>query len=148
MKRFGTVTAIAVALALVVATAASAEVVAGTGAITARGAGVARVTCNGRVIIRAHGAGTVWVRNAEKVRASGRGVRADLPGGSVLFRNWSGRIQVGGEELTVAIVGRLIDFTAKGTGTVFLRGRGSYWLRGERGEWSRDGLAVTLEAAM
>ena len=146
MKRLAKIAIVVLVLGLLTATVVSAETIQGTGTLTARGAGVARVQGDGTVDIKGLGVGTVWVHNAETLRASGRGMRWDLPGG-VLFAGWSGRIHASGEELTVTMSGGLIHFTARGSGTVFLKGYGSYWLNGEPGNWSPEGITIDLEAA-
>ena len=145
MKRLTKIAAVALVLGLLAAIAVSALVIEGTGTLKARGAGIARVSGDGTMDIRGHGVGTVWVRNAETLSSSGRGVRMDLPRGIVFFGGWSGAIHASGEELTVTMAGRLIQFAATGTGTAFLQGRGSYWLNGEEGEWSLTGTTIQLE---
>lgn len=44
----------------------------------------------------------------------------------MFFGGWSGEIHASGEELTVTMASRLIEFAARGIGTVFLQGRGHY----------------------
>jgi len=144
MKRLGRVLAVVVVLALLTTAVVSAEQAEGTGTIKAIGAGVARVEGDGRVEIRGLGIGTVWVRNADAVKASGRGIRWDLPGNVVYFVGWKGHIEAGGEEIVVNMIGSLIEFKASGTGTVHLKGRGHYWINGEEGLWAPDGAAVEL----
>ena len=146
MRRSISIAAAVLVLGLLVATAVSADYVEGTGTLRARGAGIARVAGDGHVDIRGHGVGTVWVRNAEELSASGRGVRMDLPGNVVFFGGWSGEVHAAGEELTVTMAGGLIEFAARGTGTVFLQGRGRYWLNGEPGEWTLTGITIDIEA--
>jgi len=147
MKRFMSIGMVVLVLSLLLATAVSADYVEGTGTIRARGAGIARIVGDGRVDIRGHGVGTVWVRNAEELSASGRGVRMDLPGNVVFFGGWSGQIHAAGEELAVTMAGGLIEFAASGTGTVFLQGRGHYWLNGEPGDWSLTGITIDIAAS-
>jgi len=147
MKRFVKIVAVVLVLGLLTTAVVSAEQVEGTGSIRAKGAGIARVQGNGRVNIRGHGVGTVWVRDAETLQASGNGFRWDLPGNIVLFAGWSGHIHASGEELTVTMIGGLIEFSASGTGTVFLKGRGHYWIGGCSGEWSVEGVTVDFGAA-
>lgn len=72
MRRSMSIAAAFLVLGLLVATAVSADVVEGTGTLRARGAGIARVAGDGRVEIREHGVGTVWVRNAEELSALGQ----------------------------------------------------------------------------
>jgi len=145
MRRFVKIAVLVLVLGLLASTVVSAETVEGTGTITARGAGVARVHGSGTVDIRGHGVGTVWVRNAETLKASGRGIRWDLPGGIVFFAGWSGHIYASGEELAVTMIGGLIELSASGTGTVLLKGRGNYWLNGEHGPWNPEGITLQLQ---
>ncbi len=123
---------------------ASAETFRGEGSITARGVGVAIVHGEGEIEITGHGIGLVHVRNAESLEASGNGYRRDLPGGGAVFMGWRGEIRVAGTELTVRMWGGLIEFTAEGTGWVFLRGRGTYEINGETLDWSAEGARVVL----
>jgi hypothetical protein len=145
MKRLVKVMAVVLVIGLLTTAVVSAEQVEGTGAIKAIGAGVARVEGDGRVEIRALGIGTVWVRNADRLKATGRGIRWDLPGGVAYFVGWKGHIEAGGEDIVVNMMGSLIEFKAAGTGTVYLRGRGHYWINGEKGLWSSDGATVEMQ---
>ncbi len=81
MKRYARIVAVVVVLGLLLSEGVSADAVEGTGTLRAVGAGVAHLSGSGRVDIRALGAGTIWVRGAETLAASGRGIRRDLPGG-------------------------------------------------------------------
>ena len=123
---------------------ASAETFRGEDSITARGMGVAIVHGEGEVDITGHGTGPVHVRKAERLGASGNGYRKDLPGGGAVFMGWHGEIRAAGTELTVRMWGELIEFTAEGTGWVFLRGRGTYEINGETLDWSAEGARVVL----
>ena len=76
MRRSISITAAVLVLGLLVATAVSAGFVEGTGTLRAQGAGIARVAGDGHVDIRGHAVGTVWVRNAEELSASGRTCQA------------------------------------------------------------------------
>ena len=64
----------------------------------------------------------------------------------MFFGGWSGEIRASGQELTVTMAGGLIEFAARGTGTVNLQGRGRYRLSGEPGEWTLTGITIDIEA--
>jgi len=145
MKRLAKVVAVVLVLGLLATAAVGAEKAEGTGTIKAIGTGVARVEGDGKVEIRGLGIGTVWVRHADGLRATGRGIRWDLPGGTVYFLGWSGHIEARGEDMVVNMVGSLIEFKAMGSGTVYLRGRGHYWINGEQSVWSAEGISVELK---
>jgi len=124
--------------------AVSADTERGTGSIHAEGVGVAIVHGDGEVEINVHGLGVVQVKNADRLEAHGRGYRRDLPGGRVVFVGWRGEIHAAGTNLTVRMCGGRIEFTAEGTGWVFLRGRGTYEINGESFDWSAEGARVIL----
>ncbi len=145
MKRWVKVLAVVLSVGLLATAVVSAEQLEGTGMIKAVGAGAARVEGDGRVEIRGLGIGTVWVRDAERLQATGRGIRWDLPGNIVCFVGWTGHIEAGGEGIVVNMIGSLIEFKATGTGAVHLKGRGHYWINGEQGLWSPDGISVDLQ---
>ena len=127
----------------VVAEAAQIE---GTGRVWAKGAGYAKIKGDGVVNIVGHGAAMVWIRGAETLRAIGEGRRWDLPDGTVVFAGWQGLIHAEGDCLTIKMLGGIIEFTAEGTGWVFLKGRGTYVVNGEPGYWTLDGVRLALAA--
>lgn len=143
-KKLVVMAVLALVVILVFPAVASAEILRGDGSITARGAGVAIVHGAGEVEITGHGIGIVHVRDATRLEASGAGYRRDLPGGGAVFMGWRGEIHAAGTELTVRMCGGLIEFTAEGSGWVFLRGRGTYEINGESCEWSAEGARVAL----
>ena len=143
-KKLVLVMALTLVALVVFPVVASADVFEGEGSITARGVGVAIVHGEGEVEIVGHGIGLVHVRNATRLEASGRGYRRDLPGGGAVFMGWRGEIHAAGTELKVRMCGGLIEFTAEGTGWVFLRGRGTYEINGESYDWSTEGARVSL----
>jgi len=124
---------------------AQAEAVEGTGRIWAKGVGYAEIHGRGVVDISAHGVGTVMVKGAEVLRAQGQGRRWDLPDGTVVFAGWQGHIHVEGRGLAVRMLGGIIEFTAVGEGSVFLKGTGHYRLNGRPGAWPRDGIWLELD---
>jgi hypothetical protein len=126
------------------ATAVSAKTIRGEGSITARGIGVAIVHGDGEVEITGQGRGIVHVEGAARLEARGAGFRVDLPGGGAIFSGWRGRIYAAGSELTVWMCGGMLEFTAEGTGWVFMRGRGTYEIDAETYDWSADGARVAL----
>ena len=89
-KKLVLVMALTLVALVVFPVAASAEVFEGEGSITARGVGVAIVHGEGEVEIIGHGIGLVHVRDATRLKASGRGYRRDLPGGGAVFMGWRG----------------------------------------------------------
>jgi hypothetical protein len=148
MKKRGVlVIVMLLALTLLLAPVASADEFSGNGTISARGVGLAILRGSGRVEIDGHGVGLVWVKGAESLDASGEGHKWEIPErGATVFLGWSGTVLASGHGMTVWVAGGLIDFTAKGTGTVYLRGRGAYVLNHRAGEWSSTGSTLGLEA--
>jgi hypothetical protein len=142
------VVAVVAVLALLLTSTVSAEEISGTGTISARGAGLAILRGTGEVEIEGQGVGMVWVKGAETLEASGEGYRWEVPEtGAKVFLGWSGSIHASGHEMTVWMVGGLIEFTASGTGKVYLRGRGTYVLNGHEGAWSPMGEVLQLPVA-
>jgi hypothetical protein len=147
-KRTILIVVLLLALALPLAATASAEEIAGTGTITAKGAGLAIIRGTGNVDIEGHGVGIVWVKDAERLEASGEGYRWEVPEtGATVFLGWSGSIHASGHDMTIWMAGGLIEFTASGTGKVYLRGRGTYELNGHAGAWNPMGETLRLPAA-
>jgi hypothetical protein len=126
---------------------AEAARVEGSGRLAARGSGYAAVHGDGRIGIVGHGLGTVRIRGAEVIRAEGHGRRYDLVDGTTFLVGWRGRVHIEGHGLDVDILGANIEFAARGTGWVFLKGRGRYWASGEPGLWTLEGTRVSLPAA-
>ena len=143
-KRSVILLAVLLALSLALASTASAKEVSGSGTIWAKGVGQAVLRGDGEIRLRCHGLCSVWVKNAETLEACGRGHRADSPGGGTRFWGWRGTIHASGEDLTVSMRGGLIEFTATGTGTVFLRGYGRYEVNHHQGFWSPSGETLIL----
>ncbi len=147
-RRSIVVVGIVIALVLLMTSTASAEEFSGTGTLSARGAGLAILRGSGEVQIDGHGVGIVWVKSGETLEASGEGYRWEIPEtGATVFLGWTGSINASGHEMTVWMAGGLIEFTASGTGKVYLRGRGSYELNGQEGEWDPMGEVLQLPAA-
>lgn len=146
-------------LALLGATAVSADtgagqaktagtvVIRGTGTLSAQGAGVAWLNGSGNIFIRGHGLATIYVRNADRIVASGAGRRLNLRNGITLFVGWRGTVDVAGDHMSVRIQGGLIDFTATGTGRAVLRGRGHYQLGDQAGDWNPASTSVEYSEA-
>ncbi len=148
MKRTTLLLAAVVALSLPLALTASAEEISGTGTIWAKGAGLAVLRGHGEIEIEGHGVGVVWVKDAEMLQASGRGHKWEAPSSNAtVFWGWSGTIHTSGDRITVWITGGMIEFTASGTGKVYLRGRGRYKVNGHEGLWSPGGEVLRLDAA-
>lgn len=112
------------------------------GRLWARGIGYAGIRGSGAVDLSVRGVGTVVVKGAEVVRAEGRGRRWDLPGGGTVFVGWRGTIHLAGHDLHVRMWGSVVEFTARGTGTGFLKGRGVYRIDGQVGHWTREGVRL------
>jgi len=147
-RRTIVIMALLLALALSLASTASAEEIGGRGTISARGAGLAIIRGTGEVEIEGHGVGIVWVKDAERLEASGDGYRWEVPEtGAPVFLGWSGSIHPSGHGMTVWMAGGLIEFTASGTGKVYLRGRGTYVLNGHEGTWNPMGELLRLPVA-
>lgn len=147
-KRSVIVLAALLVLALLLTSTVRAEEIGGRGTISARGAGLAILRGTGEVDIEGHGVGVVWVKDAETLEASGEGYRWEIPETrATVFLGWAGSIYASGHEMTVWMAGGLIEFTASGTGKVYLRGRGTYVLNGDEGAWSPMGELLQLPAA-
>ena len=145
-KRTIVLLAVLVAVSLPLASVASADELNGTGTIRAKGAGLAIVRGDGEVDIEARGVGLVWIKDAETLEASGHGHRWEAPGGATVLWGWSGTIYASGQQITVWMTGGLIEFTASGTGRVYLRGHGTYEINGQEGLWSPTGEVLRLDA--
>ena len=143
-KRILFVLSLLLVMSLGFVTVGEASDFSGTGKIWAKGVGYAEIHGDGTVDIRGHGRGIVLVKGADELRAQGNGRRWDLPNGTTLFTGWRGHIYTEGDELLVKMLGGLIEFTAEGTGTVFLRGRGVYRINGKPGLWSEAGVSLEL----
>jgi len=139
--------ALLLALTLPLASVASADQFSGTSTIWAKGAGLAIVRGDGEVEIEGHGVGSVWIKDAETLEASGHGRRWEAPGGATALWGWSGTIYASGQQITVWMTGGLIKFTASGSGRVYLRGHGRYEINGQEGLWSPTGEVLRLDAA-
>ncbi len=146
MKKW-TMVLMAVLLVLSVAapSTASAEGVSGSGTIWANGAGQAMLSGHGEIRIHCHGAGIVLVKNVETLRAMGHGHKWQAAGGATVYWGWSGTIYASGQDITVWMSGGVIEFTASGTGKVYLQGRGKYRVNGSEGFWSPTGQILSLE---
>ena len=131
-------------LSMLVAGAASADVIQGKGWLHAEGAGVAVLRMSGQVEINGHGVGAVYIYGAEKIAADGSGRRTNLAGGGVIFRGYEGAIHITGERMLIQLIGDQIEFTARGLGTAFLRGRGYYETRHFSGDWAPDGITLAV----
>jgi len=132
-------------MGMVVTGVASADVLRGKGWLHAKGSGMAVLKMTGHVEIVSHGSGAVYIYGAEKIEASGQGIRNDLPGGGVIFRGHQGTIEVTGERMLVRMIGKKIEFTARGKGKAVLRGEGYYETGGGgTGDWEPDGLTVEV----
>jgi len=124
---------------------ASADVIRGKGWLHAEGSGVAILKMSGQIEIVSHGTGAVYIYGAETIHAEGDGKRSNLRGGGVVFRGYEGVIKATGARMRVKIIGKEIEFTARGKGTIFLRGRGHYESEGLAGDWVNSGLNVEVE---
>ncbi|GAB4415433.1 MAG: hypothetical protein Fur0044_10510 [Anaerolineae bacterium] len=133
-----------VVLSLTLTGLASAETIRGKGWLYAKGNGAATLRMSGQVEIKGHGAGAVYIYGAEEINASGQGKRANLDGGGVVFKGYSGTITVTGEKMVVKMVGTKIEFKASGQGVAHLRGRGYYETAHLRGDWNNRGLEIEI----
>lgn len=129
-------------LSLGSAVAAEAAEFEGTGKLWAKGAGYATVQGNGVVDIDGHGVGTVRVRGADVLRAQGKGRRWDLPDGTTVFAGWRGHVHAEGAELAIEMRGGILEFYARGTGSVLLQGYGHYRVNGQPGRWTPEGVSL------
>ncbi len=130
------------------ASVANADTVSGYGWLKATGAGVATLKMTGSIAITGHGAGIIYIKGAEEVRAEGWGRRTNLNNGDVILRGYRGKVTITGERMSVRMVGGKIDFAAHGFGTATLKGRGEYRTRNGVGIWSADGTTLTVGEAV
>ncbi len=144
-KRTIILLAMLLALSLGLVSTASAGEISGTGTIWAKGVGLAILRGDGEIELEVHGAGVVWINNTETLEASGRGHRWEAPSGATFFWGWRGTIKASGQHMTVWMTGGLVEFTASGTGRVYLRGHGRYEINGQEGFWSPTGQILSLE---
>jgi hypothetical protein len=131
---------------------ASAQDLAGTGALWAKGVGSASVSGNGAVHIEGRGISVIHVSGHERLAASGVGKRVENPDGSVTFYGWKGQVSAAGIHLAVNMSGGLIEFKAIGSGQATLQGRvlppslrpqcrdRGTW--SDTGEWSRWSMST------
>ncbi len=146
MKRYWkllTVFSLVLMLSLTLTGLASADIIRGKGTLYAKGSGVATLCMSGHVEITSHGSGTVYIYGAETIQAEGDGRRTNLRRG-VIFRGYEGTISITGKRMIVKMIGREIEFEAKGKGTAILSGRGHYETQDFSGDWSVDGLTVEV----
>jgi hypothetical protein len=115
----------------------------GSGTITAKGAGYARIEGDGTVVI-AGGAGTIWITGAEDIQTTGKGRKTTFADGTIRLTGYSGTVTITGEDLVVKVEGAKINLTATGTGTAFLKGRGGYTVGSVTGSWVKAGKSVTF----
>jgi hypothetical protein len=147
-KRSIIVAAPLIALVVTITATASAEEIGGRGTIWAEGLGLAILRGSGEVQIQSHGAGLVWVKDAESLEATGEGHKWEIPETkATVLAGWSGTIRISGHNMTIWMVGGVIEFTASGAGRVYLRGRGTYEINGSQGVWSSMGEILPLVAA-
>ena len=140
-----TILGLVLLLTLTIAGVASADVIRGKGWLHAQGSGIASLHMTGKVDIVGHGVGMVYIRGAEAIEANGRGNRVNRGNGVVVFYGYEGEIQVEGKNMVVRMVGKKIEFTARGKGKAWLRGRGTYETgNGYTGDWAPDGLNVEV----
>ncbi len=122
---------------------AAAQTVSGTGMLEASGYGTVTLSGSGTVTIQ-EGAGVIWAQGADSIEAPGRGRRAELPHGAVRLTGYSGRVKIQGEDMTIRIAGGLINLTASGSGSAWLRGEGTYTTNNSSGTWTPRGIRVTF----
>jgi hypothetical protein len=115
----------------------------GSGTITAKGAGYARIEGDGTIIIGG-GAGTIWITGAEEIKATGRGRKTTFADGTIRLTGYSGAVTITGEEMVVKIEGAKISLTATGTGSALLKGRGGYTVGSATGTWTKAGKSVSF----
>lgn len=127
------------------ASVASADTVSGHGWIKAKGSGTALLKMTGEVNISAHGTGLVYIKGAEFVRAEGVGSRTNLPNGDVILRGYRGQVHIVGKHMSVRMIGKRIEFEARGIGQVTLKGRGVYETGSGSGDWQADGVELTVQ---
>jgi len=114
--------------------AAANKIIQGRGTLWAKGHGLAILKGTGTVLVEGKGAGYVWVKGAETLTAQGEGRRFERHGW-VLLVGWRGEVAAMGADMTVRIEGGLVEFTATGSGTAYLRGHGTYRIGHMIGVW-------------
>jgi hypothetical protein len=149
------------------------RVIQGTGALSASGAGSAVVKGDGRVEIQGHGQGVIRIKNATSLQIegevnaavaanataqatpgantkkgatlSGGAQRVDLPDGTVVLRNFAGKVTAEGKDMQIGMRSAQIEFRATGTGIVLLRGTGHYQVGALSGDWTAAGIAIQIK---
>lgn len=122
---------------------AAAQTVSSTGTLEASGYGTVALSGSGTVTIQ-EGVGVVWVQGADSIEVTGRGRCVELPHGAVRLTGYSGRVQIQGEDMTIRIAGGVINLTASGSGSAWLRGEGTYTTNNSNGIWATPGIRVTF----
>jgi len=64
----------------------------------------------------------------------------------VVFVGFEGTIHACGDDMTVRMEGRRIQFKAMGEGNAFLKGYGTFKLGGLSGRWTKDGVRLHFES--
>ena len=130
--------------------------VEGQGTLTASGSGQADARGDLRVVVQGRGQGVIRIKGATTLNVEGQaaanglggnaagGQRRDLDDGTVVLRNWSGRIMAEGAQLELAIRSTQVDLTVEGTGVVGLKGQGTYKIGNQEGNWTPEGLRIKV----
>jgi hypothetical protein len=116
----------------------------GTGALVARGTGIAQVTGHiDQMALDGHGTLVVVDHGGDaKVIVTGVGV-VRVHGATRTYVGFRGHARISGSDVNVRMVGDHLRFGAKGDGTFALKGVGAYdttpGVAGGGGSWSRTG---------
>jgi hypothetical protein len=151
-KKLSVIVLALVLVSLSVAAVASADSVAGSGWITADGAGRVCMTGNGDAL-SISGNGVLWYFDGGEEATpvvTGRGHAREFANGWVRWRGFHGTFTLqDADDVIVCLRGWNIHLRAEGTGAVKLTGRGQYETGGDgvptlSGSWSPAGTEIQL----
>lgn len=123
-------------------TATRSVVVAGSGTLAARGAGVVRLA-GSYVLVGAMDGGSIRIVGSSPwttIRVTGWTSKTRLADGTLIFRGVHGSFFVAGRTIITTIESTRVRFVVTGHGRAILRGRGEYWVNGVGPKpWSTPG---------
>jgi hypothetical protein len=141
LKKVLTLIIVVMAIALVAATAASAQEPEATdGGLRARGDGIAVLRGTGMVDLS--GNGTLWVKDLGGdaiIRVTGTGHKKEFSDGWIQYAGFDGAAHVAGSRVHVILAGVDVNLVAFGHGSVYLWGHGTYHNADGTGEWHTAG---------
>ena len=139
---------VALAAGLVTHSASAGEAkVSGKGSMWAKGVGTIHAVGSGHTVFKCLGTGVVKIRDYKNadINLSGE-YEKKIVGGTLIIYNLKGRVSVKSETLNVLFVGGRVHFSAKGKGTVYLKGHGKYGTGHGPKDWAEKGEKVQLQS--